>query len=263
MQKEHEIRVFPFPDDKCKYHGRPVVEKSAQILADNLKVNGLIQAGKVALDGDGKYLIIAGNTRHRACQIAGIDFRAEVLPEMPSRRDIIRMQWAENSQRRNLTAYERCDYIMAFKAEMPPQATWEELAEAMGIKPTTILLHAAPRRIPEPLRPSTEGIGLTILCLIARTPKLGDMPKVIEFARAGATKAQVESFIRGLARTVGRRPAWIEWTVNGRTYRIEVRDGVNGSHLLSDIEAINKALARYKDAPADGLGFLFPPPRGR
>lgn len=257
MQKEHEIRVFPSPDTLCKYLGREVVEPVARAIAEDMQRNGQLQDGVVAMDADGQFAIIIGNHRHRACQIAGLPFRARVLPAYPTEQEIIRYQVSENLQRRSLTPFERADYVEKYKKTLPRDATWEDVAAGLGMKVATVMLHVAPKRIPEALRPQCAGLGATITCLIGRMQKVSEMPRVVELARTGATKEQVERLIKQLARTQGRKPKWLEWRVNGRNIRIEVKPGEKGSDVITDLEEAIKRLRKYGDGEATGLGFVL------
>lgn len=252
-----EIRSFPFPDTLCKLMGRAVNEAVARAIAEDMQRNGQLQDGMVAPDKDGKFVIIIGNHRWAACQLAGLPFRARILPVMPSQQEILRMQVSENLKRRSLSPFERASYIEQYRATLPKDATWAQVADGLGMKEATVLLHVAPRRIPERLRPLCEKLLPTAVCMIARIPKLDHMEKALEHAQGDVTNAQLEEFIKRLTKTVGRKNKHLTGKLDGKAFSIELLPGETAEQAAKRLLPILKRLRKHRNAPAESLGYAF------
>lgn len=83
-------------------------QEKIQELADSISSNGLIQPIVVNKSEDGKYEIIAGERRYRACKIAGIKTVPVIIKELKERQ-ILEIALIENIQREELTAIEEAE----------------------------------------------------------------------------------------------------------------------------------------------------------
>lgn len=104
-------------------------EKALNELASSIKANGVIMPIVVNKDGDGKYMIIAGERRYRASKIAGQDTIPAIVKEYDERR-IKEISLIENLQREDLNPIEAAT---AMKQLMDDYGlTQEELSERIG-----------------------------------------------------------------------------------------------------------------------------------
>ena len=104
-------------------------EKALNELASSIKINGVIMPIVVNKDGDGKYMIIAGERRYRASKIAGQDTIPAIVKEYDERR-IKEISLIENLQREDLNPIEAAT---AMKQLMDDYGlTQEELSERIG-----------------------------------------------------------------------------------------------------------------------------------
>ena len=104
-------------------------EKALNELASSIKINGVIMPIVVNKDGDGKYMIIAGERRYRASKIAGQDTIPAIVKEYDERR-IKEISRIENLQREDLNPIEAAT---AMKQLMDDYGlTQEELSERIG-----------------------------------------------------------------------------------------------------------------------------------
>ena len=117
--------VYPNPSQP-----RKVFEpKALDELASSIKANGVIMPIVVNKDGDGKYMIIAGERRYRASKIAGQDTIPAIIKEYDERR-IKEIALIENLQREDLNPIEAAT---AMKQLMDDYGlTQEELSERIG-----------------------------------------------------------------------------------------------------------------------------------
>ena len=89
-------------------------------LADTIRTSGQLQPGCAYLDpGKGRYILIFGERRLRATALAGLDrIDLKILPGVPTREEIRRIQRLENLQRVNLDPIEQAlDYRRAIDEE--------------------------------------------------------------------------------------------------------------------------------------------------
>lgn len=109
--------------------------------AESLKAVGQITPAKGweidNPDGEGKrYILVYGARRRAAAELAGLKLRVELIPE-PSRKDLVRMMYGENSNRKDYSALERG---LEFKAYMEAgeASSQQELADLLGEDRTSI-----------------------------------------------------------------------------------------------------------------------------
>lgn len=79
-----------------------------QELANSIVNNGLVQPIIVNLGGNGKYQIIAGERRYRACKMAGLKEIPVIIKNL-SDKEILEIALIENIQREELTAIEEAE----------------------------------------------------------------------------------------------------------------------------------------------------------
>jgi len=99
-------------------------------LAQSIRLHGQLQPGKVRRDAEGRFMIVCGERRWRACQLAGVRFAAivETLDDVSLAEQAI----IENLQRQNISPLEEAN---AFKCHLDLTGmTVEALARRLGIK---------------------------------------------------------------------------------------------------------------------------------
>lgn len=117
--------IYPNPDQPRKVFPRESLEE----LALSIKEQGLIEPLVVVPKGE-KFMLIAGERRWRACQMAGLS-AAPVRVLEADDRQIAEMALVENIQRQDLTPLEEA---RAFKEMLDHGYTKEELAQKLGFK---------------------------------------------------------------------------------------------------------------------------------
>ncbi len=117
--------VDPKTDQPRKYFDREALEE----LANSIKEQGLLQPILVREYGDGRYQIIAGERRFRACKLAGISEIPAIILDK-SDKEVAEIALIENIQREDLNPIEEA---AAFKALINEyNLTQEELSERIG-----------------------------------------------------------------------------------------------------------------------------------
>jgi ParB family chromosome partitioning protein len=117
--------VDPKSDQPRKYFDKEALEE----LSNSIRENGLLQPILVREYGDGRYQIIAGERRFRACKLAGL---TEIPAIVLDRDDRAAAQIAliENIQREDLNPLEEALAYKSLKEEY--NMTQEELSERIG-----------------------------------------------------------------------------------------------------------------------------------
>jgi len=134
--------IYPNPDQPRKFFPKEALEE----LAQSIREQGLIEPLVVVPRG-GKFMLVAGERRWRACQVVGL----ETVPVRVIKADdqqVAEMALVENLQRQDLTPLEEA---RAFKEMLDKGYTREELARKLGFKQVwriderLSLLNLAPR----------------------------------------------------------------------------------------------------------------------
>jgi ParB family chromosome partitioning protein len=118
--------IYPNPDQPRKVFPKEALEE----LALSIKEQGLIEPLVVVPKGE-KFMLIAGERRWRACQMAGLTFAPVRILEAEDRQ-IAEMALVENIQRQDLSPLEEA---RAFQKMLEKNGyTKEELAQKLGFK---------------------------------------------------------------------------------------------------------------------------------
>jgi ParB family transcriptional regulator, chromosome partitioning protein len=102
-------------------------------LAASIRQEGVLQPIAVRYQEDAdQYIILHGERRWRAAQVAGLDSIPAIVREVPEERRLIH-QLMENVVREDLNAVDRAAALRLLKRQMD-DAPWERVAEAVGIR---------------------------------------------------------------------------------------------------------------------------------
>ena len=124
-------------------------EKDMKKLEESITQVGVIQPLSVRYAGDGKYRIIAGERRYRACLRAGI----KSLPCLvfdTSEEDAAVLTVTENLQRKDLNCFEQAQGIAALMKGLG--LSQSEVAKKLGISQSAVANKIRLLRIPEEIR---------------------------------------------------------------------------------------------------------------
>ena len=110
-------------------------EEALQELARSIRTYGVIQPIILKEEGDGRYLIIAGERRYRAAEMAGLD-KIPAYIKTTQDENIAELALIENIQREDLNAIETA---LAYQRLIDANGfTQEQLSERVGKKRTTV-----------------------------------------------------------------------------------------------------------------------------
>lgn len=125
------VKIVANPDQPR----RSFDEEAMQELADSIREHGVISPITLRDNGDGTYMIIAGERRFRASKLAGLE---RIPAYIRTAKDEQVMEWAliENIQREDLDAIE---IALAYQRLMDDyNLTQERMAERVGKKRATV-----------------------------------------------------------------------------------------------------------------------------
>lgn len=135
-------------------------------LAASIAQHGILQPVIVKRDGDG-YLIMAGERRYRAAQLAGLS----VIPALVRDDDPLEIAIIENLQREDLSALEEAEGLGALIDQYG--YTHEALAELIGKSRPYVSNTLALRRLPDEIKRqyhASPDVSREILISVARAP---------------------------------------------------------------------------------------------
>lgn len=113
-----------------KYQPRRIIDdKGISELAESIKSEGLIQPVSVRAIADGKFEIIAGERRWRACKLAGMKEIPAIVIDADDRKAMA-VSIIENLQREDLNAIEESDALRKMADELG--LTHDQIGEIIG-----------------------------------------------------------------------------------------------------------------------------------
>lgn len=122
-------RIEADPDQPRKAFDPGGIEE----LAASIRLDGILQPLAVRYDESRDvYIIVHGERRWRAAQIAGLQRVPAIVRDVPEERRLVQ-QLVENIVREDLNALDRAAALRILKAQMD-DAPWDRVAEAVGIR---------------------------------------------------------------------------------------------------------------------------------
>ena len=136
--------IDPKKDQPRKYFDKEALED----LANSIAENGLLQPIVVRAYGDGRYQIIAGERRFRACKMAGLSEIPAIVLER-SDKSVAELSLIENIQRENLNPIEEA---MGYKTLSETYGmTQEEISLTVGKSRSAVANSMRLLELPEPV----------------------------------------------------------------------------------------------------------------
>lgn len=188
-------QIFPNPNQPR----REFDESALQELADSIRELGIVQPITLRDQGDGTYLIIAGERRWRASQMAGLKAIPAYVRTVDDE-NMMEMALIENIQREDLNALE---IALAYQHLLEQyNLTQERLSERVGKNRSTITnylrLLKLPATIQMGLKDRRLDMGHARALLSINDPKL-QIRAYNEIVSQGLSVHKVEEMVRELA----------------------------------------------------------------
>lgn len=139
------VDIIPNPEQPRRSFDHEALEE----LASSIKNLGLVQPITVRPTGGGKYLIISGERRYRASQLAGLTSMPVYIREI-AEDAVLELALVENIQRENLNAIE---IALAYQGLIEQSgATHEAVAERVGKKRSSVSNYLRLLRLPSEIQ---------------------------------------------------------------------------------------------------------------
>ena len=171
--------------------------EALQELAESIRTFGLIQPVTVRKRG-GKYQIISGERRYRACIIAGMDMIPAYIRDANDQ-GMLEMAIVENIQRENLDPIE---VAMSYRRLMEEcRLTQEQMADRVGKKRASVAnqlrLLKLPAKVQHDLKVGLVSVGHAKVLLGVEDPKVQEMLCDL-IVRKGLSVRELEGKIKSL-----------------------------------------------------------------
>ena len=171
--------------------------EALQELAESIRTFGLIQPVTVRKRG-GKYQIISGERRYRACIIAGMDMIPAYIRDA-NNQGMLEMAIVENIQRENLDPIE---VAMSYRRLMEEcRLTQEQMADRVGKKRASVAnqlrLLKLPAKVQHDLKVGLVSVGHAKVLLGVEDPKVQEMLCDL-IVRKGLSVRELEEKIKAL-----------------------------------------------------------------
>lgn len=184
--------------------------ESLEELSESIRTFGLIQPISVRKQSDGRYQIISGERRFRACKLAGMD----TIPAYIRTADdqgMLEMAIVENIQRQDLDPIE---VAMSYQRLMDEcNLTQEKMAQRVGKKrasvANTLRLLKLPAKVQHDLKTGLLSIGHAKVLLGIEDPNIQELLCDLTI-REGLSVRQLEEKIRNLTGTARSKASQAE-----------------------------------------------------
>ncbi len=188
-------RIEPDPDQPRRTFDPERLEE----LAASIRQQGVLQPIAVRYDAArDRYVIIHGERRWRAAQLAGLATIPAIVRQVSDEQRLIQ-QLMENILREDLNALDRAAALRRLKHQLG-DAPWEQVAEAVGIKRSRLFQLLATEKLPEPVQEAIRAGRLSE----KQTRPLHGLPEPLQIAVAqlieqdGLAQADIERLARAL-----------------------------------------------------------------
>lgn len=154
-------------------------------LAASIREKGVLEPILVRSTGPNRYQIVSGERRYRAAQLAGLDEIPSIELDIDER-EVMEIALIENMQRKDLTAFEEAEGIVALQDRLG--YTHEKIAQVLSKSRTTVTESLQLAAIPESIRALCREKGITsksVLIQIARAGSEEEMEQLVLRVAAG------------------------------------------------------------------------------
>lgn len=196
-------------------------QSALEDLAQSVKVHGILQPIVVTNKKGGRYMVVAGERRWRAAQLAGLD-KIPALVRTLSDQHRLELSLIENLQRTDLNPLETATAYLKLRDQF--NLSWEQVSERVGGKSQSAISNTIRLlRLPDFVRAEiangnlTEGLARPLIGLDPALIKQV-LPRILN---EGWTSRMVEQYIVQLKKTDQIKAAHVEKIVN-KAYEAEV-----------------------------------------
>ena len=242
------LDISPDPDQPRK-HFDP---DDLQELANSIRESGLLQPITIRPDGDGAYMLIAGERRYRACRSLEWETIPAIVRDDLSDKETVLLQLLENTARQDLNPIEEAK---AYRKMVDEGFTVEEIAKASGKKVTHIefwmtFLSA----IPEVQELTAKGVIAPTTCAWIGRLNYDNQRKML--AVAANRKVSVMR-LNEMCWHLGNKEAEMPMFMTGMLTEAEVKTAADFNKVFPAIgSGVNRLLAMEEEKPGSMYAAL-------
>ena len=164
--------IFPNPEQPRTEFG------DLTELTDSIKEKGVLEPLLVRPTDDGKFMIIAGERRWRASQLAGLE-EVPCIEMAVDAKGIAEIALIENLQRKDLTVWEEADGLAALKEKFG--YTQDEIAQKISKGRTTVTELLTIAGLPTEIREKCRAANINAKAMLLEVARQFDEPAMFEF----------------------------------------------------------------------------------
>lgn len=164
--------IFPNPEQPRTEFG------DLAELTDSIKEKGVLEPLLVRPTEDGKFMIIAGERRWRASQLAGLADVPCIEMDVDDK-GLAEIALIENLQRKDLTVWEEADGLAALKEKFG--YTQDEIAQKISKGRTTVTELLTIAGLPAEIRERCKATNINAKAMLLEVARQFDEPAMFEF----------------------------------------------------------------------------------
>lgn len=203
--------IFPNPEQPRTEFG------DLTELTESIKEKGVLEPLLVRPTEDGKFMIIAGERRWRASQVAGLDEVPCIEMDVDDK-GLAEIALIENLQRKDLTVWEEADGLAALKEKFG--YTQDEIAQKISKGRTTVTELLTISGLPAEIRQRCKAANINAKAMLLEVARQFDEPAMFDFLDR-VTGGKREKKTVGTSKPVKREAAVAEPSQNGTSFRYE------------------------------------------
>lgn len=225
-------------------------------LTDSIRQNGVLEPLLLKPKGDGTWMIIAGERRWRAANLAGLTEVPAIEFDIDDRA-IAEIALIENLQRKDLTIWEEADGLAYLSRKF--SYTHEEIAKKIGKSRTTVTESMTIAGIPESIRAKCLQSNVSAKSVLLEIARQFDEPAMHSFVGSIGGQSLRRDEIRRAARNknsndgeqdVVKTAAPFRYTAANREFSVEIRFNTNEAFDKRDLlRALKEVFDGVKNQP--------------
>ncbi len=202
-------------------------------LTDSIRQNGILEPLLLKPNGDGTWMIIAGERRWRAANLAGLTEVPAIEFDIDDRA-IAEIALIENLQRKDLTIWEEADGLAYLSRKFG--YTHEEIAKKIGKSRTTVTESMTIAGIPENIRAKCLQTNVTAKSVLLEVARQFDEPAMHDFVssignqnlkrdevRRAARNKNSDETDRNTLKDTAKNTAPFRYTSADKEFSVEIR----------------------------------------
>ena len=227
-------------------------------LTESIKEKGVLEPLLVKPTDGGKFMIIAGERRWRASQLAGLDEVPCIEMDVDDK-SLAEIALIENLQRKDLTVWEEADGLAALKDKFG--YTQDEIAQKISKGRTTVTELLTIAGLPAAIREKCRAQNISAKAMLLEVARQFDEPAMFDFLdrstggkrdkKPSAPKSASDRPVQKIAAADDAGAAF-RYSPDGKGFTVEVRFEDSSDHgKRSVLQALKQAFEDVKNGIID------------